>query len=927
MPSLEAHAAARKFLLDRIDYERMRVMPYGVAEFRLARMRQLLMRLGNPHKNLPAVHVAGTKGKGSTAAALAAVLTAAGYRTGLFTSPHLERVEERIMIDGLSSPPGQFANLLGDIRPVIMEMDREAARRGGGQIGPTYFEILTAAAFVLFARAGIDLAVLEVGLGGRLDATSVCRPAVSVVTSISFDHTRQLGNTLAAIAGEKAAIAKRGVPLVSGVTADEPRAVIRQVCRRRRCRLLEQGVDFDFDYRPPQHLEQADAAGAMDFRWRTRKPAAAAEGYRDLRLGLVGRHQAANMAVALAAVGQLQQAGWDIPEEAIRRGLAGLAWPARVEVAARRPAVVLDDAHNAASVAALIATLGESFSPRRRLLIFASTQEKDLRGMLAQLLGQFDEVMLTRYLDSPRAVPPEELQAIARELTGREYPVFADPAAAWEAARWAAARGPCLHHRLAVHCGRDAASTCRAAPGPRPLNSALAPPPPLCEDTASRAALAEPVARAAFPRRRGAWSMSAPVGIATPAGHARPDASSPPARAKLWTAAAILSCWLAAAAMFCAGPARIGFLSDDFDLIARAGSTPWLRLEGHHYSPVIAALFKLTAQGVFGAATWHLLALAAHGVNILLVWLILVHGLRIARPYAWVATMLFALGAPGFEAIAWAASLGYVLVESTLLAAVYLSLVARGPRGEALVRWARSCCNWPPWPSGIGGPCCCRSWPPAAGFDFLNRRDDSAGRMGSARATAGINPAARLGIGAGEANWPSWRRSSGRRPSPGSPCWRQNSASATPRATTDRSTWSARLITSSRRPSGVCIPTVRRPFIGLPPEAPPPWRWRPFWRPVRAATRESSCSGASFSSANSPTSSSPGRRRAIITSVRPSSLPRWCWRWRAGVGEPWKVGLLAALLRPSCLLGPPACRLILAAPTGSRRPSIAPSRR
>ena len=151
----------------------------------------------------------------------------------------------------------------------------------------------------------------------------------------------------------------------------------------------------------------------MDFRWRKRRPETVVEGYRDLRLGLAGRHQAANMAVALAALGQLQQVGWNIPEEAIRRGLAALAWPARVEVAARQPAVVLDGAHNAASVAALIETLGASFSPARRLLVFAASQDKDLRGMLRLLLGQFDEVLLTRYLDNPRAMPPEELQAIA----------------------------------------------------------------------------------------------------------------------------------------------------------------------------------------------------------------------------------------------------------------------------------------------------------------------------------------------------------------------------------------------------------------------------------------------------------------------------------------------------------------------------------
>ena len=396
-------------------------------------MRQLLARLGNPHKGLPIVHVAGTKGKGSTAAALAAILSAAGYRTGLYTSPHLERVEERIAVDGRTCPGAQFAALLAEIRPVVETLDRQTARRGGGRIGPTYFEVLTAAALLHFAREKIDLAVLEVGLGGRLDATNVCTPAVSIITSISFDHTRQLGNTLAAIAGEKAGIVKRAVPVVSGVTADEPRQVIREVCRRRRCRLLEQGVDFDFEYRPPRHLEQAAAAGKMDYH--STRRAAAGEECRDLSLGLVGRHQAANMAVVLAALGQLRQAGWKVPEEAVRHGLAGPSWPARVEVAARRPAVVLDGAHNVASIEALIETLGESFTAARRLLLFASTQEKDLRGMIERLLGQFDEVVFTQYLDNPRAVPAEELQAIAHQLSGRQYPVFRDPAAAWDAVR------------------------------------------------------------------------------------------------------------------------------------------------------------------------------------------------------------------------------------------------------------------------------------------------------------------------------------------------------------------------------------------------------------------------------------------------------------------------------------------------------------
>jgi dihydrofolate synthase/folylpolyglutamate synthase len=308
-------------------------------------------------------------------------------------------------------------------------------------MGPTYFEVLTAMALLHFAGEKVDLAVLEVGLGGRLDSTNVCNPLVSVITSISFDHTRQLGNTLAAIAGEKAGIVKRGVPVASGVTADEPREVIRQVCRRRRCRLVESGVDFDFSYRPPGHLERAAAPSRMDFKFLPspfgRRPCFArcpgGEGFQNLPLPLIGRHQAANAAVALAALEELRRRGWNVSEEAIRRGLAGLCWPARVEVAARRPTVVLDAAHNAASVEALVETLGESFSARRRLLVFAATADKDLRGMIAPLLAHFDEIVFTRYLSNPRAVPAEELATVALELSGRQYPVCPHPASAWEA--------------------------------------------------------------------------------------------------------------------------------------------------------------------------------------------------------------------------------------------------------------------------------------------------------------------------------------------------------------------------------------------------------------------------------------------------------------------------------------------------------------
>jgi dihydrofolate synthase/folylpolyglutamate synthase len=455
--------AAMRFLFDRIDYERMRTMPYDPSHMGLDRMRDFLRRLGNPERGLPIVHVAGTKGKGSTAAMIAGILTAAGYRTGLFTSPHLERLEERMAVDGHLCPAEELVELVRMVRPAVEGMDANG-QVGSGKSefgsagvagpdaqsltldtspstphapssvpqGPTYFEITTALALLHFARAKVDAAVLEVGLGGRLDATNVCTPQLAVITSISFDHTQQLGNTLAAIAGEKAGIVKPGVPVVSGVTAEEPREVVRRICRERDARLIELGQDFDFEYQPPHHLEQAPAHGQLDF-VSPLPPAPHSPPFTSYAISLPGRHQATNAALALATVEELRRAGWSIPETAVRHALADLHWPARVEVVARCPTVVLDAAHNVASIEALAATIDESFSAQRRLLIFATTQDKDLRGMLRCLLGRFDEVFFTRYLNNPRAVPPQELDVLAAELTGRHCPVYIEPSDAWDA--------------------------------------------------------------------------------------------------------------------------------------------------------------------------------------------------------------------------------------------------------------------------------------------------------------------------------------------------------------------------------------------------------------------------------------------------------------------------------------------------------------
>ena len=222
------YASALDWLMTQINYERTTAVPYETAIFKLDRMRGLLTLLGDPHEGLAAVHIAGTKGKGSTAAMMAGILQASGLRTGLYTSPHLDAVQERIAIDGVACRPEEFAALAADVETAVARLP---ADEHGQPAEPTFFEITTAMAFLHFARRRVDAAVLEVGLGGRLDSTNVCRPSVSIITSISFDHTRQLGNTLAAIAGEKAGIIKAGVSVISGVTGDEPRQVIREVAR------------------------------------------------------------------------------------------------------------------------------------------------------------------------------------------------------------------------------------------------------------------------------------------------------------------------------------------------------------------------------------------------------------------------------------------------------------------------------------------------------------------------------------------------------------------------------------------------------------------------------------------------------------------------------------------------------------------------
>lgn len=418
-------AAARRFLDQRVDHERAVPVAYHGQAFKLDRMRRLLELLGNPHLGLPVVHVAGTKGKGSTSAAVAGILTAAGYRTGLYTSPHLEQVEERIAVDATQCTADEFGDLLCQVRPHVERLDRESP----GQQGPTFFEITTAMALLHFVQRRADAAVLEVGLGGRLDSTNVCQPRVCIITNISLDHTQLLGDTVEAIAREKGGIIKPGIPLVSGVLTPGPKDVIHEICQAQGAPLHELDRDFSYTYTAPQHAERKAPVGRFDFRYHR---SGQAYEYADLPLRLLGRHQAANAALALGAIEELRQSGYVVRESAVRAGLDRLAWPARVELVRLHPAVVIDAAHNVASIAALVETLRESLPARHRRLLFGTTRDKDVPGMLRPLLDAFDDVVFTRYHHNPRAVPPEELASVAQELTGRRWPACDDPVQAWK---------------------------------------------------------------------------------------------------------------------------------------------------------------------------------------------------------------------------------------------------------------------------------------------------------------------------------------------------------------------------------------------------------------------------------------------------------------------------------------------------------------
>ncbi len=357
-----------------------------VMRFGLETVAGLLGKLGNPQNSFPSILIAGTNGKGSTAAMTASILKAAGYKTGLYTSPHLSDVRERILVNGKMIPGREFDNLL-------------ARLAAAGSVPATYFEILTAAAFLYFRRRQVDIAVLEVGLGGRLDATNICQPLVSVITNIARDHMAILGNTLSEIAQEKAGIIKQNGICLTGVRQKKALNVIAAECRHRHAGLYRLGVDFKITGKRNGFLTYAGRKTRVD----------------NLTVPLAGRHQLDNAALALAALEAIEPAGFSVTPDNIRRGLQKTNWPARLEVLQRNPFFIVDGAHNPAGISVLCRALRKDFSYRRLILIFGALADKEYCRMLRKIAPLADRIIVTG-IESGRAVTADELQETVRKL-------------------------------------------------------------------------------------------------------------------------------------------------------------------------------------------------------------------------------------------------------------------------------------------------------------------------------------------------------------------------------------------------------------------------------------------------------------------------------------------------------------------------------
>jgi dihydrofolate synthase/folylpolyglutamate synthase len=382
----------------------------AVQKFGLENITTLSAALGNPHRSVPCAHIAGTNGKGSTAAMLESILRSAGLRTGLYTSPHLERVNERIRINGEDITDSDFAAAWTRVHSTIEQ------RMASGALAahPTYFECVTAVAFLVFAEKKLGFAVYEVGLGGRLDSTNIVTPEVAVITSIDFDHESFLGHSIAEIAAEKAGIIKAGAFVVSAVERPEARAVVAERCREQGAQLIE----IDAAYQVTAH-SSGDHYSAIA------EPRGSSGPVLKLDPRLPGRFQLRNAMAAAAAARVLAGRGFPITDGAIERGIRTVDWPGRLEKLSHRPVVYLDGTHNPAGARELVKFWDDNFADRRILLVYGTVRDKAVDEIAGLLFPRAQHVVLTAP-GQPRAISAEVLAEMAGHLA-HSYQVEPDP--------------------------------------------------------------------------------------------------------------------------------------------------------------------------------------------------------------------------------------------------------------------------------------------------------------------------------------------------------------------------------------------------------------------------------------------------------------------------------------------------------------------
>ncbi len=394
---------AEDFLLQTIDYEKLTQYKYDTTSFDLKRMEEMLSFVENPHKKRKYVHITGTKGKGSTAIIIASILKEFGLKTGLFTSPHLVYLGERMKVNDRMISKNTFVQLINRLKPYI---DKTILKNT--TLMPTFFEIVTAIAFLYFKKKKVDISVLEVGMGGRLDSTNIIMPDVTVITPVGYDHMDKLGHTLDKIAYEKAGIIKEDVPVISSIQEPKALSIIKETSKKKKAPFYLIGKDVLINNTKIIKRNGLHGTECEIKTWRNR--------YKKIFLPLIGRHQIENCATAIATIDVLSETGViDADNETVIKALAKVKCPARIEVISNNPLIILDTAHTVASMKILKESIQENLSYKKLILVIGLSSDKDIEGVLREIVCIADHLILTR-TGNPREADPEQMAVVTKRF-------------------------------------------------------------------------------------------------------------------------------------------------------------------------------------------------------------------------------------------------------------------------------------------------------------------------------------------------------------------------------------------------------------------------------------------------------------------------------------------------------------------------------